>query len=104
VLLCGAFALIGAWSISYQLGAELLNFGAFLAFIGVNAAAFKHYWWNGHDRSWSQGLIPVCAIGVCLWIWLGLRPQAKCVGLAWIVIGAVYYLGRGIMSRRRVSV
>ena len=34
VLFCGALALIGAWAISYQLGCELLNFGAFLAFLG----------------------------------------------------------------------
>ncbi len=40
VILCGALALGGAWAITYQLGAELLNFGAFLAFSGVNAACF----------------------------------------------------------------
>ena len=39
VLFCGAIALVGAWSISYQLGCELLNFGAFLAFLGVNASS-----------------------------------------------------------------
>ena len=43
VLFSGAIALIGSMFISYQLGAELLNFGAFLAFTGVNAAAFRHY-------------------------------------------------------------
>ena len=29
---------------SYELGAELLNFGAFIAFMGVNLAALLHYW------------------------------------------------------------
>ena len=28
---------------SYQLGAELLNFGAFIGFMGVNLAAFVRY-------------------------------------------------------------
>ena len=50
---------------SYQLGAELLNFGAFLAFIGVNASSFRHYWWKGRDRGWSQALIPICGVAVC---------------------------------------
>ena len=43
VLLCGTIALAGAVTLSYQLGVELLNFGAFLAFAGVNAASFTHY-------------------------------------------------------------
>jgi len=34
------FALIGAFVMSYGLGAEMLNFGALIAFMGVNAAAF----------------------------------------------------------------
>src|SRR5437867_773254 len=37
VLFVGAIALIGAFLLTYQLGAELLNFGAFIAFMGVNA-------------------------------------------------------------------
>src|SRR5205085_4289486 len=44
VLFVGGLALLGAFLLSYQLGAELLNFGAFIAFMGVNAAAFTHYY------------------------------------------------------------
>ena len=29
---------------AYEIGAQALNFGAFIAFMGVNAAAFIHYW------------------------------------------------------------
>ncbi len=43
VLLIGAIALTGAFFISYERGVELLNFGAFIAFMGVNAAAFVRY-------------------------------------------------------------
>jgi hypothetical protein len=39
----GAIALIGAFVMSYGLGAEMLNFGALIAFMGVNAAAFMRY-------------------------------------------------------------
>ena len=37
VLFVGAIALIGAFVMSYGLGAEMLNFGALIAFMGVNA-------------------------------------------------------------------
>src|SRR5690349_11291672 len=43
VLFVGAVALIGAFIISYALGAEMLNFGALIAFMGVNLAVFYRY-------------------------------------------------------------
>src|ERR1700758_346527 len=43
VIFVGAIALAGAFVISYGLGAEMLNFGALIAFMGVNMAAFVRY-------------------------------------------------------------
>jgi putrescine importer len=43
VIFVGAIALAGAFVISYGLGAEMLNFGALIAFMGVNMAAFIRY-------------------------------------------------------------
>jgi amino acid transporter len=43
VLFVGSIALIGAFVMSYGLGAEMLNFGALIAFMGVNLAAFVRY-------------------------------------------------------------
>ena len=40
VIFVGALALAGSFALTYQLKAEMLNFGAFIAFMGVNAAAF----------------------------------------------------------------
>ena len=91
VLFCGALALVGAWAISYQLGCELLNFGAFLAFLGVNAASFHHYYVRGRDRRLGQALVPLIGAAVCLYIWWSLRWQAKLAGFAWVAVGAVYF-------------
>ena len=95
VLLGGALVLVGAFAMSYQLGAELLNFGAFIGFMGVNASAFAHYWLRGKDRSWTQLVVPLAGIAVCLYIWLSLRTPAKIAGFAWLACGAVYGLVRG---------
>jgi putrescine importer len=43
VIFVGVIALAGAFIISYGLGAEMLNFGALIAFMGVNLAAFFRY-------------------------------------------------------------
>ncbi len=54
IVAVGAFALAGAGLLeffanrlgggAYEIGAQCLNFGAFIAFMGVNAAAFVHHW------------------------------------------------------------
>jgi amino acid transporter len=94
VLLCGALALAGAWTMSYQLGAELLNFGAFVAFIGVNGAAFHHDYVRGRDRRLVLALAPLVGAAICLYIWWSLRWQAKLAGLLWVALGAAYFAVR----------
>jgi putrescine importer len=103
VLICGAIALVGAWTFSYQLSAELLNFGAFLAFTGVNASSFHHYWWKSNNRTWSHAVIPICGAAVCFYIWLSLRPQAKLAGFVWVLLGCLYFAGRRMFNRRKLS-
>jgi amino acid transporter len=94
VMFSGAIALAGALTISYQLGAELLNFGAFLAFTGVNLSAFTHYYARGRNRHWSYLILPLAGCAVCLYIWASLRWQAKLLGFTWLCVGAAYALIR----------
>jgi putrescine importer len=54
VVFVGLVALVGAFIISYGLGAEMLNFGALIAFMGVNLAAFVRY----HVRESGSSPIP----------------------------------------------
>jgi putrescine importer len=94
VLISGAVALIGAWSMTYELGAELLNFGAFLAFTGVNTAAFWHYYVKKKERTLSNLVIPVAGALVCLYLWRSLRWQAQLLGFSWLAVGLAYRLIR----------
>ena len=102
VLICGALALIGAWSMSYQLGAEMLNFGAFLAFSGVNLACFKHDFLRAKNRKWTDAAFPLLGLAVCLYIWASLRWQAKTAGAIWVALGLIYaMINTGSRRRRR---
>jgi putrescine importer len=89
VLLIGALCALGAFVMSYQLGAELLNFGAFIGFMGVNVAAFLHYFVRG-ERKFSNFLPPVLGFLICLGIWLSLRTTAQVAGAVWLAIGMIY--------------
>jgi putrescine importer len=90
VIFVGAVALIGAFLISYERGTELLNFGALIAFMGVNAAAFVRYFLREDRKRWTNCVSPVLGFLVCLFIWLNLGWHAKVAGAVWMAIGIAY--------------
>lgn len=90
VLLVGALAAVGGMSLSFQLGAELLNFGAFIAFMGVNLAAFRYALANREGRNPSDYILPLVGFLVCLRLWCSLRWPAMVAGGAWLAAGLIY--------------
>ncbi|MGC1105570.1 MAG: APC family permease, partial [Candidatus Acidiferrales bacterium] len=90
VLLVGALALAGAFAMSYTLGAEMLNFGALIAFMGVNAAAFVRYYLREEKKRWTNFVPPVLGFFICLFIWWHLGRLAKLAGGVWMLAGIVY--------------
>ena len=90
VLLIGVFAAAGGLVLSYQLGAEMLNFGAFIAFMGVNLAAFARYWVRSDRRTAGNFLYPLLGFVFCAYLWISLRTPAKIAGGAWLTAGLVY--------------
>ena len=90
VLLVGAFALAGGLVLTYQLGAEMLNFGAFIAFMGVNLASLTHYWVRAERKRAVDFLLPSLGFVICLYLWLSLRTPAKIAGGVWLGAGVLY--------------
>ena len=90
VMLIGAVALVGAFFISYERGAELLNFGAFIAFMGVNLASFVRYFVRATEKRAIDLVFPLLGFSICFVIWLNLSWPAKIVGAAWLAAGIVY--------------
>jgi hypothetical protein len=80
--------------LEYEMAAEVLNFGAFLAFMGVNLATAREYFFRaqpGRARNWlSDLLVPGLGFLFCLGIWISLPRPAKLVGGAWFAVGLVY--------------
>jgi amino acid transporter len=90
VLIIGAIALVGAFLISYERGAELLNFGAFIAFMGVNAAAFVRYYLRAEQKKLANLIPPVLGFLICAFIWWNLSSPAKIAGSVWLAVGVAY--------------
>ena len=92
VLLLGAITLIGSFLLSFERGAELLNFGAFIAFMGVNLAALVHYKFRSNEKVLFPALIPLLGFSICGFIWLNLTHAAQLLGTAWMIVGVLLHL------------
>ena len=103
VLVIGAVALIGAFLITYERGAEMLNFGAFIAFMGVNAAAFVHYYLRAKEKKLGNLLMPLIGFVVCGVIWWSLSPPAKIAGSIWLALGVAYGVWKTSGFRKQMS-
>ena len=90
VIFVGAIALAGAFLISYGLGAEMLNFGALIAFMGVNLAAFMRYFVRSEKKAIANLVFPLSGFLICLLLWLNLSRPAKIVGAIWMTAGILF--------------
>ncbi len=112
IIAVGVFALVGAALLeffastlgggAYEIGAQALNFGAFIAFMGVNAASFTHYWLRAQERKLVNFLPPVLGFTICLYIWLSLRTPAKIAGGLWLLVGIGYAAWKTRGFRREI--
>ena len=100
VLFIAVIALIGAMTLSFERGVELLNFGALLAFMGVNASAFFHYFVREGKRTVYNFFMPTAGFLTCLLLWWSLSWRAKLLGVIWMAVGVAYgaYNTRGFKS------
>jgi amino acid transporter len=90
IVALGGALLVSAGLFSFGLGAEMLNFGALIAFMGVNAAAFMRYFVRAHEKKITNLVPPVIGFCVCLLLWLNLSKPAKIAGGIWMAVGIAF--------------
>ncbi len=94
IILVGVMAFLGTVFVPFDQACDLLNFGAFIGFMGVNLATLWSYYFRtpkGHRRNvlWDF-LLPASGFFMCLLFWIGLPNRAKIVGGLWLLVGVVY--------------
>lgn len=99
LLIVGVLTLLGAMFLNkygnaYEHAGEILNFGAFLAFMGVNLATLWQFTFRpqpGYKRNLLlDTVLPLVGFIFCAAIWWNLNPLAKVVGGVWLAIGFCY--------------
>ncbi len=90
VVFVGLVSLIGAFLLDYDLGAQMLNFGALIAFMGVNLAALMRYWVREPKKTLGNLLPPVFGFLICLLLWLNLSRTAIVAGSIWMAAGIAF--------------
>jgi amino acid transporter len=94
VLIIGVLAFLFTQIWSYELAAEMLNFGAFIAFMGVNFTCFVQFYLvrqPGRKRHLlKDAVIPLVGFLFCLWIWWNLSKPAMIRGTIWLGVGLLY--------------
>ena len=99
IIIVGLLAFAGAVGLNsignaYEHAGELLNFGAFLAFMGVNFATFWQFGVKAttgkRPRFLPDIFLPLFGFVFCGIIWWNLNKVAQIVGAAWFAIGIVY--------------
>jgi putrescine importer len=94
VVFVGAIALVGSFLLTYDLGLNMLNFGALIAFMGVNAAAFLRYFWRAKEKKLGHLIPPVLGFVICLLLWTHLSHPAMKLGAVWMAAGIAFGLWR----------
>jgi amino acid transporter len=103
VFFVGAIVLFGSFFLSYGLGAEMLNFGALIAFMGVNAAALLRYFIRAPEKKIWNLLPPLLGFLICLGLWVSLSHLAMLVGGIWMVAGIAFGIWKTRWFREPLS-
>jgi len=111
VLVVGAIALIlsqlrygdGSFVLTYERGVELLNFGALIAFMGVNASAFMRYFVRAPEKKFINFIAPLAGFLICLGLWCNLSHRALTWGAIWMALGILFGVWKTRGFREQLS-
>ncbi len=91
--LCVSVVSLLAIVIDLGLLAQMISFGALIAFSVVNLAVLKHFFVDRAERSGADVVrnlvLPLIGFGLTVWLWTSLAPSTFLVGLAWLALGVV---------------
>ncbi|HEY6291943.1 MAG TPA: APC family permease [Terriglobia bacterium] len=102
LILIGVLSFAVSGVLNFEKASEVLNSGAFAAYMAVDLAAFWQFYLNGGPdrRFWRDAAAPLGGLITCLAIWLSLPRLALTLGAIWLMGGAAL----GALKARTLSV
>jgi hypothetical protein len=92
-LIVGVVAYVAVLTVPWQLAAEIVTFGALLAFTAVNLVALLHFWFATSSQSrnlFVDAFLPAFGAVFCFILLLGLQTWTKYAGITWLAGGVIY--------------
>jgi len=93
-LIVGILAYVAVLTIPWELAAEIVTFGALLAFTAVNLVALLHFWLSadaiGRRKFFIDAFVPGFGAVFYFVLLIGLQTWTKYAGLTWLGIGLIY--------------
>lgn len=102
-LTLGTFAKILNGGAAYGLGAEMLNFGALIAFMGVNLAALLRYYLRASQKKAVNLVPPALGFLICFGLWVNLSRPAIIAGSIWMALGIAFGIWKTRGFREPIS-
>jgi putrescine importer len=103
IILIGLVMMVGVFTMDFSLGCELLNFGALIAFMGVNVCALLHYYFRSDRKRFWNLISPIIGFAVCAYLWWSLGRKAHVVGTLWLLTGIAYGAWRTSFFRKPIQ-
>ena len=88
--------------------AEIVTFGALLAFMSVNVSALRQFWFSpeavGNRHFFVDAFVPGFGFVFCFLLLISLQPWTKYAGMVWLLVGFVYLIfkTRGFQLRPKL--
>ena len=90
----GGMAYIAVLTIPWERAAEIVTFGALLAFTAVNLVALLHFWFSpagiGQRKFFVDAFVPGFGAVFCFALLIGLQSWTKYAGMIWLAVGLIY--------------
>ena len=108
VWIVGVLAYIGVLAIPWELAAEVVTFGALIAFMGVNLVALLHFSFGPENRGkrnfFVDAIVPGFGFVFCFGLLFSLQTWTKWAGMIWLVVGTLYaaYKTKGFTLRPKL--
>ncbi len=108
IWIVGGLAYLAVLTIPWELAAEVVTFGALIAFMGVDLSALRHFWFSpeavGKRNFFVDAFVPSFGIAFCFLLLISLQTWTKYAGIAWLAFGIGYaaYTTRGFRIRPRL--
>jgi putrescine importer len=103
VFFVGAIVLVGSFLLTYERGLNLLNFGALIAFMGVNVAALLRYYVRNPQKQLGNLIPPIFGFVICFGLWLSLDHWAQIIGAIWMAAGIAFGVWKTRGFREQLS-